>query len=64
MTSYRSEGIDPAVYEKKIESMKNAFEMVKRSIKEDSHREAVNYFKDKSEELSNLFTAEVIKLLS
>ena len=44
--------------------MKSEFEITKKNIKKVSIDYAINYFKEKSEQLSALFTAETMKLLN
>ena len=53
-----------AHYKRKIEKMKVTFEAVKKNIKKVALDHAVEYFKQKSGELSALFTNETIKLLN
>lgn len=47
-----------------VEKMKYEFEITKKNIKKVAIDYAVNYFKEKSFELSNLYTQETIKLLN
>ena len=51
------------MYEKKIESIRQTFEIVKKNIKQSSVDYSVGYFSEKSAELARLFTNEVLKLL-
>lgn len=43
--------------------MKLDFEIVKQNVKKKSQEYAVEYFKKKSVEMSNIYTSETIKLL-
>ena len=56
--------VDAEEMKAKIQKMKNQFEVQKRTIKKSSLDYAVNYYKEKSDELSQLFTNETIKLLN
>jgi hypothetical protein len=49
--------------EAKIDKMKLDFEIVKQNIKKSSQEYAVEYFKNKTVDLSNIYTGETIKLL-
>lgn len=51
------------MYEKKMDSMRQTFELVKKNIKQASIDYSVGYFSEKSTELGRLFTNEVLKLL-
>ena len=51
------------MYEKKIDSLRQTFETVKKSIKQASMDYSVAYYSEKSTELARLFTNEVLKLL-
>ena len=55
--------VDKLEYEAKIDKMKLDFEVVKTNIKKRSQEYAVEYFKNKSVEMSNIYTGETIKLL-
>ena len=56
--------VDNQLFERKLERQQQAFEVAKRNIKKVALDYAVDYFKDKSVELSRLFTQETLKLLN